>query len=50
MDKKKTKRTELNPFQWGHRGSNAGPLDYTLQSTALPAELCPLENLQILSL
>lgn len=25
---------------WGHRGSNAGPLE--LQSTALPAELCPL--------
>ncbi len=25
--------------KWGHRGSNAGPLD--LQSTALPAELCP---------
>jgi hypothetical protein len=26
--------------KWGHRGSNAGPLE--LQSTALPTELCPL--------
>ena len=28
--------------KWGHRGSNAGPLE--LQSTALPTELCPRWN------